>query len=114
MARKPDHAKLKQLVKPFLAAQPKGLGFAIGYASPEFATPDCIFFDGDIQDQFGAPIHLNGKTPFEIASISKTFTATLYALLIRKSHLKQKVGDYISRPACRSARRSPTSRSTNL
>jgi D-alanyl-D-alanine-carboxypeptidase/D-alanyl-D-alanine-endopeptidase len=96
---KPKRVQLRRLVEPYLKAQPKGLGFAIGYASPGFATPDCIVCAGDIQNQFGGKLHLNGKTPFEIASISKTFTATLYALLIRAADPNQKVGDYIS-PTC--------------
>jgi D-alanyl-D-alanine-carboxypeptidase/D-alanyl-D-alanine-endopeptidase len=90
-------AQLKHLVEPYLAAQPKGLGFAIGYAGPGFASPDCIFFG--VQNQFGGKLDLDGNTLFEIASISKTFTATLYAHLIRTAHPNQKVDDYIS-PTC--------------
>jgi hypothetical protein len=71
---KPDHAKLKQLVEPFLAAQPKGLGFAIGYASPEFATPECIFFDGDMatirhrRNAHGAAKRDRGRRPAPLSA----------------------------------------------
>jgi D-alanyl-D-alanine-carboxypeptidase/D-alanyl-D-alanine-endopeptidase len=93
---KPTQAHLDGLVAHYLKTQPKGLGFAIGYASPDFADPGGLLFAGNIQNQFGAHRRPDGATPFEIASISKTFTATLYALLIRASHPNQTVGDYIS------------------
>jgi hypothetical protein len=34
----PTQAQLENLVAPYLATQPRGLGFAIGYASPDFAN----------------------------------------------------------------------------
>jgi D-alanyl-D-alanine-carboxypeptidase/D-alanyl-D-alanine-endopeptidase len=86
--------KLEKVVAPHLNTQRSGLGFAVGYASPSLPDYGGVFFAGNIQSQFGLPLPLDGNTPFEIASISKTFTATLYALLIRVSRPGQKVGDY--------------------
>jgi D-alanyl-D-alanine-carboxypeptidase/D-alanyl-D-alanine-endopeptidase len=90
----PTQAQLESLVAPYLSTQPSGLGFAIGYASPNFANSGGLYFAGNVQNQFGAALTLDGTTPFEIASVSKTFTATLYALLIRASKPTLTVGDY--------------------
>ena len=74
----PTQTLLKSLVAPYLKTQPSGLGFAIGYASPSLLPNfSDLFFDGKIQNQFGSKLDLDEKTPFEIASIGKTFTATL-------------------------------------
>jgi serine-type D-Ala-D-Ala carboxypeptidase/endopeptidase len=47
-----------------------------------------------VQNQFGEALTLGASTPFEIASLSKTFTAALYALLIRAFDPTLRVGDY--------------------
>ncbi len=78
----PTKVQLDDLVAPYLTTQPSGLGFAIGYASPSFAPPyGSLYFKGNYQNQFpnNVPLAVSETTPFEIASISKTFTATLYA-----------------------------------
>ena len=92
----PTESQLDTLVEPYLARQQLGLGFAIGYASPDFTPPGNLYFRGNVQNQFGARLSLDGDTLFEIASISKTFTATLYALLIRSVSPSRTVGDYIA------------------
>jgi len=92
----PTQAQLESLVAPYLATQPRGLGFAIGYASPDLANSGGLFFRGNVQNQFGTDLRLGATTPFEIASLTKTFTATLYALLIPALDAKRTVGDYIS------------------
>jgi serine-type D-Ala-D-Ala carboxypeptidase/endopeptidase len=92
----PTRSQISDLVRPYLQTQPSGLGFAIGYASPDFADYGDIQFFGNVKNQFGKQLTLGRKTLFEIASISKTFTATLYALLIRASHPNGILGDYIS------------------
>jgi CubicO group peptidase (beta-lactamase class C family) len=74
---KPTDTQLDNLVKPYLKVQSSGLGFAIGYASPDFPNHGSIYFAGSVKNQFGAPLDLNSDTLFEVASISKTFTATL-------------------------------------
>jgi serine-type D-Ala-D-Ala carboxypeptidase/endopeptidase len=88
-------AQLKELVAPHLKTQPSGLGLAIGYVSTDLPHGD-LFFAGNIKNQFGAKLSLDGNTPFEIASVTKTFTATLFALLIRSAHQNRTVGDYCS------------------
>jgi D-alanyl-D-alanine-carboxypeptidase/D-alanyl-D-alanine-endopeptidase len=91
---KPREDQLDCLVAPYLRTC-SGLGFAIGYASPSFANCGGLYFKGNIQNQFGLPLTLDGETPFEISSITKTFTATLYTLLIRASDATKTIGDYI-------------------
>jgi len=93
---KPEKADLDRLVAPFLEAQPSGLGFAIGYASPTFSNFGGLYFAGNVRNQFRTKLGLNATTPFEIASITKTFTSTLYARLIRTVDPKRTVGDYCS------------------
>jgi D-alanyl-D-alanine-carboxypeptidase/D-alanyl-D-alanine-endopeptidase len=91
----PNDDLLAEMVAPYLKAQPRGLGFAIGYASPSFANNGRIRVFGNVQNQFGSDLGLSAETPFEIASITKTFTATLYALLIRAMNPNQSVADYL-------------------
>ncbi len=74
----PTKEYLESLVDPFLKNQPSGLAFVIGYVGLDFED---IFFKGNLANQFKAPIALNEDTYFELASISKTFTATLAAAL---------------------------------
>jgi serine-type D-Ala-D-Ala carboxypeptidase/endopeptidase len=90
----PTKSQLDSLVEPYLIRQQSGLGFAIGYASPDFTPPGNLYFRGTLQNQFGARLSLDGDTLFEIASVTKTFTATLYALLIRSVSPSKTVGDY--------------------
>jgi serine-type D-Ala-D-Ala carboxypeptidase/endopeptidase len=92
---KPTKADLDKLVAPYLKTQPSGLAFAVGYASPQFSPHGSLYFHGDATNQFGQALTLDGDTPFQLASVSKTFTATLYALLIRSLSSSQTVGDYI-------------------
>lgn len=91
----PTQDQLEALVEPYLTTQSSGLGFAIGYASPSFTNSGSLYFAGQVQNQFGSALTLDGETPFEIASVSKTFTATLYALLIRAADATKTVGDFI-------------------
>ena len=92
----PTESQLDSLVEPYLVRQQLRLGFAIGYASLQFTPPGQLYFRGKIQNQFGGRLRLDGDALFEIASISKTFTATLYALLIRSVSASKTVGDYIA------------------
>ena len=88
----PTTAQLENLVAPYLTLQP--VAFAIGYASPSFANNGNIFLAGSVQSQLDTALNLNRNTLFEIASISKTFTATLYALLLRSKSSTLTVGDF--------------------
>src|SRR5262249_28974276 len=92
----PSDDLLAEMVAPYLKAQPRGLGFAIGYASPSFENYGRVRLFGNVQNQFGADLGLSSQTAFAIASITKTFTATLYARLIRASHPHRTIADYIS------------------
>jgi serine-type D-Ala-D-Ala carboxypeptidase/endopeptidase len=91
----PRRDQLESLVEPYLQTQRSGLGFAIGFAGPTLAEYGGIECFGDVRNQFGKELTLGNDTPFEIASISKTFTATLYASLIRASHPDGVLGDFI-------------------
>jgi serine-type D-Ala-D-Ala carboxypeptidase/endopeptidase len=91
----PTPDQVEALVSQYLVTQPKGLAFAIGCASPYFPTGTSLYFFGNLQNQFGRNLTLDQSTPFEIASISKTFTATLYAYLIRTWSATNTVAQYI-------------------
>lgn len=91
----PTQAQLDQLVKPYLTTQAQGLAFAIGYASPSFSPQGNLYLAGNVASQFGQSLTLSNSTPFLIASVSKTFTATLYALLIRQNDPSLTLGEYI-------------------
>ena len=90
----PTQAHLAKLVAPYLATAPSGVGFAIGYASPNLPGNGGLYFAGNVRNQFGTALPLDESTPFAIAGITKTFTATLYALLIRAFNRALNVGDY--------------------
>jgi serine-type D-Ala-D-Ala carboxypeptidase/endopeptidase len=92
----PTSDQLDGLVASYLSAQPEGLAFAIGYASPQYSSPyGFLYFGGNASNQFGQTLTLGANTPFQLASVSKTFTATLYALLIRSANPSLTVGDYM-------------------
>ena len=58
--------------------QQGGVGYVIGMASPRFGSR--IVFGGSLLDYNSNPMPFRGDTPFELASISKVFTAALLAL----------------------------------
>ena len=77
----PTKEYLDSLVDPFLQNQSSGLAFVIGYVGPGFHD---IYFKGNLANQFGKELPLDQDTYFELASISKTFAATLCVELGRK------------------------------
>ncbi|WP_029004234.1 serine hydrolase domain-containing protein [Azorhizobium doebereinerae] len=90
----PTEAQLKALVEPYLDGVPDGvsLGFAIGIASPTFST---IYTFGGLRMQDGTALAFDADTPFVIASVTKTFTATAYAYYLDGEDLENAVlGDY--------------------
>jgi len=88
----PTKSQLDGLVASYIQNQPTGLGFVIGYASPSFES---IFLAGNLVNQRQEALSLTADTPFELASVSKTFTATLYALLIEgQSNQNLTLGDF--------------------
>jgi hypothetical protein len=62
----PNDDLLEKMVAPYLRAQPRGLGFAIGYASPSFANYGRVRVFGNVQNQFGADLCLSCETPFAL------------------------------------------------
>jgi hypothetical protein len=44
----PTQSQLDSLVEPYLIRQQSGLGFAIGYASPNFVPPGNLYFGGSV------------------------------------------------------------------
>jgi D-alanyl-D-alanine-carboxypeptidase/D-alanyl-D-alanine-endopeptidase len=73
----PTTKYLDGLVDPLLN-QTSGIAFVIGYVGPTFQD---IYFKGNLANQFGQSVPLGKDTHFELASISKTFTATVSAAL---------------------------------
>jgi CubicO group peptidase (beta-lactamase class C family) len=93
----PTRQQLAGLVDRYLEKHhDRKLAFVVGDASPSFGDNGGIYYAGSGQNQFGTSLTLDGDTLFEIASISKTFTATLYALLIRSLDSSLTVGDYLA------------------
>ena len=90
----PTKKYLDSLIDPLLTHQPAGLAFVIGYVGPTFHD---IYFKGNLANQFGKKIALGRDTYFELASVSKTFTATLSAVLADKYSVdlhSQTIGNY--------------------
>jgi hypothetical protein len=79
----PTKQQLDDLVNPFLAHA--NVGFAIGYASPQFQETGKFYFKSSspLLNQNNQEVPLGVETYFEIASISKVFTATLGRRLSR-------------------------------
>ncbi len=93
----PTPQQLAAEVETYLNAYPdQKLAFVIGYASPSFQNYGGIYYAGSVQNQFGGSLRLDEHTLFEIASISKTFTATLYALLVRFMDSTLTVNDFMA------------------
>lgn len=61
-----------------IVLQQTGVGYVLGMASPHFGSQ--IVFGGSLVDYDSNPMPFSGDTPFEIASISKVFTAALLTL----------------------------------
>ncbi|MBV8273827.1 MAG: beta-lactamase family protein, partial [Verrucomicrobia bacterium] len=89
----PKKEYLDGLVEPLLQ-NTSGLAFVIGYVGPTFEE---IYFKGNLGNQFGNSVPLGKDTHFELASVSKTFTATLSAVLGEKFKTgweTQTIGNY--------------------
>jgi serine-type D-Ala-D-Ala carboxypeptidase/endopeptidase len=76
----PTQKYLDSLVDPLLK-NTSGLAFVIGYVGPTFQN---IYLKGSLANQFGQSVPLGKNTHFELASVSKTFTATLSAVVGEK------------------------------
>jgi serine-type D-Ala-D-Ala carboxypeptidase/endopeptidase len=91
----PTQQQLDALVSPYLEVQQTGLAFVIGYASPNFSPNWALYCNGNIANQRNRSLPLGGSTLFELASVSKTFTATLYALLAQNNQ-SLTLGDFMA------------------
>jgi serine-type D-Ala-D-Ala carboxypeptidase/endopeptidase len=80
-------ALVESIVQSYLPTVSPYIGAAVGYASPAFgAHVVCI---GSLVDQLGNPMAFTTDTPFEIASVTKTFTATIYELLVQRGRIRR-------------------------
>jgi len=96
----PTKQQLDDLVNPFLAHA--NVGFAIGYASPQFQETGKFYFkkSSPLLNQNNQEVPLGAETYFEIASISKVFTATLFQLFVQNGTIANNeipLGDYFPR-----------------
>jgi D-alanyl-D-alanine-carboxypeptidase/D-alanyl-D-alanine-endopeptidase len=77
----PTSGEIQNIVQQYVPpASNPNVGVAVGLASPAFGTSIGCY--GSLVDQNGNPMSFSTDTPFEIASITKTFVATAYALLL--------------------------------
>jgi CubicO group peptidase (beta-lactamase class C family) len=93
----PTQKYLDSLVDPLLK-NTSGLAFVIGYVGPTFQN---IYLKGSLANQFGQSVPLGKNTHFELASVSKTFTATLSAVV------GEKFSTWMGGPAHRNLQRDP-------
>lgn len=77
----PTEAQLECLVAKNIPAIGDGIpiGVAIGYVGPTFAQ---IYLQGSLLNQSGQPLSFDANTTFEIASVTKSFNATLYQYFV--------------------------------
>src|ERR1039458_9548915 len=93
----PTMAQIQSIVEAHLPTVSPYIGAAIGLASPAFgAHIVCI---GSLVNQLGNPMAFTTDTPFEIASVTKTATASVYQRLIQNGRInhKETLGRSISR-----------------
>jgi CubicO group peptidase (beta-lactamase class C family) len=93
----PTMAQIQSIVEAHLPTVSPYIGAAIGLASPAFgAHIVCI---GSLVNQLGNPMAFTTDTPFEIASVTKTATASVYQRLIQNGRInhKETLGRFISR-----------------
>jgi D-alanyl-D-alanine-carboxypeptidase/D-alanyl-D-alanine-endopeptidase len=88
----PTSQQLSDIVQPYLDfANNDGLAIMVGWATP---TASGIAPFGGVKNQLGGPMTLTNDTSFELASASKTYTATLYALLTAGQSSSPPLGDF--------------------
>ncbi|MBW8875314.1 MAG: beta-lactamase family protein [Acidobacteria bacterium] len=89
----PTQQQLQDLATPYLQTSAP-IAIVIGYASPSFQG---LHFQGNLVDQQRNSMTLGGLTPFELASVTKTFTAALYGSYIQAGwiHLDTLLSDIL-------------------
>jgi serine-type D-Ala-D-Ala carboxypeptidase/endopeptidase len=80
--------QVSKIVDDQLSAFPKkNLAAVVGIVEPEKTDGGIlthIFYFGKLVDLNGNPLTLNGATEFEIGSVTKTFTATIFASMLQR------------------------------
>ncbi|HKD66333.1 MAG TPA: serine hydrolase [Candidatus Binataceae bacterium] len=80
--------QVSAIVQPQLDTHPElKLAAVVGIVEPasDGAVLTHIFYFGHAVDSNGAPLTLDGATEFEIGSVSKTFTAAIFASLLERN-----------------------------
>ena len=80
----PTGDQVAAIVDPLIQDNPQ-IGVAVGVVGGDFDDNGAIYYQGALVNHAGDPLPLDESTSFEIASVSKTFTATLFALLGSRS-----------------------------
>lgn len=89
--------QIEAIVQTHLPTVSPNIGAAVGFASPSFGAH--ILCIGSLVDQLGDPMAFTTDTPFEIASLTKTVTASVYERLIQTGRIRRMdtLGRYITR-----------------
>jgi len=77
--------QIERIVYAYLPTVSPHIGAAVGIASPFFGARITCF--GSLLDQNGLPMVFTTDTPFEIASVTKTVTASVYERLIQTGQI---------------------------
>jgi serine-type D-Ala-D-Ala carboxypeptidase/endopeptidase len=75
----PTAGQIENIIQDYIPASTPDVGVAVGMASPAFGTH--IVCIGSLVDSSGDPMAFTTDTSFEVASITKTFVATIFELL---------------------------------
>lgn len=83
----PTQQQVEDIVNEYLDGAP-GVGVAVGVAAPDASpsTSALYYVGGGMATPGGHPVPLGASTPFWIASVTKTFTATLFSSYARASN----------------------------
>lgn len=90
----PELDTVNAAIQKYIPAPPPNLGVVVGVASPYLGNR--IYCIGSLVGQQGNPIPFTTDTPLEIASITKTFVATVYELFFPAGQLgKPTLGQFL-------------------
>ncbi|MCR9085877.1 MAG: serine hydrolase [Rhodobacteraceae bacterium] len=93
----PSNEELKNLVNSHIPAIHGSADIAVvlGFVGPDYGG---IYYQGKLQDEAGNPLVLADATLFELGSVTKTFTATLYEYFVTSGAISKdaKLGDFYS------------------
>ncbi len=83
----PTTEQIENIIQGYIPATTPDIGVAVGMASPSFGTH--IVCIGSLVDQNGDPMVFTTDTSFEIASITKTFVATVFGSFFDSGRLER-------------------------